>query len=383
LLLSNRVLAVGHAREDAGLERIFKGDHEVFLVFFVLFVDRTIMCGMAIFPTGKLPAEQLTRLLAEIAPADRRVLVGPGVGVDCAVIDVGNGNCLVAKSDPITFATDAIGWYAVHVNANDIATTGASPRWFLATILLPEGKSDAALVESIFDQMREACGEVGATHVGGHTEVTYGIDRPIVVGSMLGEVTRDRLITPSGARVGDALLLTKRVAVEATSILAREKARELIGRFDLAYLRHARRFLTDPGISVVRDAQVAIGAGRVHAMHDPTEGGLATGLYELAAAANVGLEIEAQAVPIYPETQALCEAFGIDAWGVIASGSMLMAVEADDAVAIAEALRAARIDASIIGRVVERERGVMLRDASGVTPLKTFARDEIAKVFEL
>ncbi len=340
------------------------------------------MCRMAIFPIGKLPADQLARLLAEMAPADRRVLAGPGLGVDCAVIDFGGGACLVAKSDPITFVTDAIGWYAVHVNANDIATTGASPRWFLATILLPEGKSDAVLVESIFDQTRQACREIGAALVGGHTEVTYGIDRPIVVGSMLGEVARDRLITPAGARPGDALLLTKRVAVEATSILAREKARELAGRFDAVFLDRARRFLTEPGISVVRDAQVATAAGHVHAMHDPTEGGLATGLRELAIAANVGLEIEAQAVPMYAETLALCEALGLDAWGVIASGSMLMAVEAGEAGAIVDALRAARIEASLIGRVVEPERGVTLRDTSGARPLKTFARDEIAKVFE-
>lgn len=339
------------------------------------------MCGMAIFPTGKLPAEQLTRLLAEIAPADRRVLVGPGVGVDCAVIDVGNGNCLVAKSDPITFATDAIGWYAVHVNANDIATTGASPRWFLATILLPEGKSDAALVESIFDQMREACGEVGATHVGGHTEVTYGIDRPIVVGSMLGEVARDRLITPSGARVGDALLLTKRVAVEATSILAREKARELIGRFDLAYLRHARRFLTDPGISVVRDAQVAIGAGRVHAMHDPTEGGLATGLWEMADASGRGLEVEEAALPILPEGRALCEAFGLDPLGAIASGALLLTAPASDAPQIVAALQAEGIAAYIVGRMSDTP-GVRLHGAGAAAPLHRPLRDEITRLFE-
>ncbi len=340
------------------------------------------MCSMAIFPPGKIPAGTLAQLLAKAAPAHRRVLVGPGVGVDCAVIDLENGNCLVAKTDPITFATDAIGWYAVHVNANDIATMGAVPRWFLATILLPEGKSDAALVESIFDQVRGACAEIGAALVGGHTEVTLGVDRPIVAGAMLGEVAREQLITPAGARPGDALLLTKRVAVEATSILAREKARELIGRFDLAYLHHARRFLHDPGISVVRDAQVAIAAGRIHAMHDPTEGGLATGLHELALAAGIGLEIDAQAVPIYPETQALCAAFGIDPWGVIASGSLLMAVEVDDAVTIVDALHAAGIEAAIIGRVVERERGVLVRGESTAQPLKAFARDEIVKAFE-
>ena len=337
---------------------------------------------MTSFPVGKLPSHVLASLLAKSAPADRRVLLGPGVGLDCAVIDLENGNCLVAKSDPITFATDEIGWYAVHVNANDVATTGASPRWFLATILLPEGRSDAAMVESIFDQMRAACGEIGAALVGGHTEITLGIDRPIVVGAMLGEVARDALVTPMGARPGDALLMTKRLAVEATSILAREKASELIGRFDLPYLYHARRFLHDPGISVVRDAQVATAAGRVRAMHDPTEGGLATGLHELATAASAGLDIDTRAVPIYPETQALCAAFGIDVWGVIASGSLLLAVHPDDAAPILDALRAEKIEAWRIGRVVERERGVMVVDASGARPLKTFERDEITKALE-
>jgi hydrogenase maturation factor len=238
------------------------------------------------------------------------------------------------------------------------------------------------MVESIFDQIHAACGEVGATLVGGHTEITYDIERPIVVGTMLGEVARDRLVTPKGARPGDMLLMTKRLAVEATSILAREKASELIGRFDLPYLHHARRFLHNPGISVVREAQAATAAGRVHAMHDPTEGGLATGLYELAMAADIGLEIDTRAVPIYPETQALCAAFGIDVWGVIASGSLLLAVHPDDVAAILGALHAEGIEAQHIGRVVERERGVTLFDDSGGRPLKTFERDEITKAFE-
>src|SRR3972149_48801 len=163
-------------------------------------------------PLGKLPPDQLARLLSGFARVDASVLLGPGIGLGCAVLDIGGQHLLVAKSDPITFATDEIGWYAVHVNANDIATTGAAPRWFLVTILLPEGKSDAVLVESIFEQMRAACDEVGAALIGGHTEGTFGIDRPLVVGSVLGEGGRARLIMPSGARVGDVLVLTKSIA---------------------------------------------------------------------------------------------------------------------------------------------------------------------------
>jgi hydrogenase maturation factor len=333
-------------------------------------------------PVGKLPADILARLLAGAGPADPRVLVGPGVGMDCAVIDLGGDRCLVAKADPITFASDAIGWYAVHVNANDIATTGAEPRWFLATLLLPEAGSDAALAESLFLQIREACREVGAELVGGHTEVTHGLHRPVVAGAMLGEVPRARLVLPSGARAGDALILTKRLAVEATSILAREKAQALEGRVDPELLARARGFLRDPGISVLREARAALAAGRVHAMHDPTEGGLATGLHELADAAGVGIEIDAPDVPVYAETQRLCDAFGLDPWGVIASGSLLLAVPDEDAPAVLTGIAAAGIEAHRIGRVTQAGRGVVARDASGPRPLPRPARDELARVFE-
>src|SRR2546428_11951096 len=147
---------------------------------------------------GKLPNTMLERLLARVQHRDPRVILGPGIGRDAAVIDTGGPKLLVAKSDPITFATDLIGWYAVHVNANDIACTGAAPSWFLATILLPDGASEE-MAEAIFDQIANACEELGVELVGGHTEVTYGLERPIVAGAMLGEVERDRLVRPDGA----------------------------------------------------------------------------------------------------------------------------------------------------------------------------------------
>jgi hydrogenase maturation factor len=262
-------------------------------------------------PLGKLPPDRLARLLQQLAARDSSVLLGPGLGRDCAVIEFVGDQLLVAKCDPITFATDEIGWYAVQVNANDLATTGATPRWFLATVLLPQ-TIEPEKIDQIFDQMRAACVDVGATVVGGHTEVTYDLTRPIVVGTLLGTVRRDRLITPEGARPGDAIILTKRLAVEATSIMAREKAADLRLAFDEPFLQHCRRFLHEPGISVLRDAQIAVQVGYVHAMHDPTEGGVATALNEMALAARVDLRIDLDAVPIYPETQALCDYFGLD-----------------------------------------------------------------------
>ena len=332
------------------------------------------------YPLGKLPTGHLARLLARHAPSDPRVILGPGIGRDAAVISFGD-RYLVAKTDPITFASDAIGWYAVHVNANDVACTGATARWFLATLLLPEGQAAPRRVDTIFDQITGACAELGIELVGGHTEITYGLDRPVVLGCMLGEVTPERLVRPDGARPGDALLLTKGIAVEGTAIIAREKAGHLAG-VDGALLQRCRGFLYDPGISVVRDAAVATAAGAVHAMHDPTEGGLATGLWELGQAAGVGLEVDEAAIPLLPETRALCARLGLDPLGLISSGALLLAVAAGDTAAILAALERAGIAAAHIGRVVERERGIVLRNATGERPLPCFGRDEITRLFE-
>lgn len=333
-----------------------------------------------IFPVGKIPLEVMQRLLA-FPIADPRVLVGPGIGMDAAVIDMGE-RCLVVKADPITFATEDIGWYAVQINANDLATTGATPRWMLAILLLPEGRTDPDLVEAIFRQIRAAGEALGIALIGGHSEVTYGLDRPIVAGFMLGEVARERLVTPRGARAGDRVILSKPIAIEGTAVIAREKREELRPVFGEAFLERCANFLYAPGISVLEDARIAQSAGAVHAMHDPTEGGLATGLWELAQAAGLGLRVEAAAVPIYPETMALCRHYGLDPWGLLASGSLLIAAPPEDAAAICQALTAAGRPAAIIGELRPPEEGMWIEGPREREPLRPFPRDELARLFE-
>ena len=333
-------------------------------------------------PLGKLPADLLAALLRRHAPDDPRVLLGPGVGEDAAVIDMGD-RCLVAKTDPITFATDEIGRYAVNVNANDVACCGARPRWFLATLLLPESGSDADSVAAIFEQMDAACASLGVTLCGGHTEITHGLDRPIVVGQMLAEVARDAYVSGAGARAGDAVILTKGIALEGTAIIAREKPALLEAFMDEATRARCAGFLTRPGISVVEDAHVALAAGEVHALHDPTEGGLATGLRELAAAAGLGLHVERERIPVLPECDLVCRRLGLEPLGLIASGSLLIAAARDDAGAIVDALAAAGIASSVIGRLLEPGEGLRLARADGrLEPLPSFARDELARLFE-
>lgn len=333
------------------------------------------------YPIGKLPQRDLVALLDRALPVpDPRVIFGPGLGRDAAVIDFGE-RYLVTKTDPITFATDEIGWYVVNINANDVACLGAQPRWFIVTLLLPEGKADAALVETIFDQLRAASQELGVSVVGGHTEITHGIDRPIAVGAMFGEVAPAALVRSDGAQVGDALILTKGIAVEGTAILARELRARLREELDAALVARAADFLHTPGISVVRDAMVASRAGEVHAMHDPTEGGVATGIHEITGAARLGAVINAEALPIYPETAAICNVLGLDPLGVIASGALLVAAAAEDAADICATLEAEGIAAKVIGQV-RAEPGVILETGASQRPLPTFARDEIARLFE-
>ena len=205
---------------------------------------------MGSYPLGKLPHDKLDQLLSALTISDPRVALGPGVGLDCAVIDFGD-TYLVAKSDPITFTSEDIGWYAVHINANDIVTTGAQPSWFLVTLLLPEG-SGPDLVDEIFADLGDACAEVGAELIGGHTEITADLNRPLISGTMLGEVAKSSLITPKGARPGDIILLSKGVPIEAGSILARE-CTDQFTHLDPAVVENARAYLTDPGISVVKN----------------------------------------------------------------------------------------------------------------------------------
>jgi hydrogenase maturation factor len=333
------------------------------------------------FGVGKLPMEFLHVMLERYGGQDERLVVGPQVGEDAAVLDMGE-RYLVVKSDPITFATDEIGWYVVHINANDLATMGATPRWLLVTLLLPEKTTGAKMVEEIFAQTSQACQALDITLCGGHTEITYGLDRPIAVGMMLGEVEKKDLVRTSGAQVGDDVLLTKGIAIEGTAVLAREMGHRLEAQVPPEVVARARGFLGNPGISVLRDAQIVQEAGRPHAMHDPTEGGLATGLWELAHAAGKAIVVDLDQVHQFPETGELCRALRLNPLGVLASGALLVVASPDESGRMASALKAEGIGAAIIGRVLDGPPAVHLETADGLVPLPTFARDELARVFE-
>lgn len=337
---------------------------------------------MRYLKTGKINTELLSRLISNYkGREDPRVILGPLVGEDAAIISF-NDTCLVAKTDPITFATENIGWYAVNVNANDVLTRGAIPRWFMSSILLPEGKATEEMLEEIVAQISKACEEIGVAVIGGHTEVTVNLDRPIVVGCMLGEVERDRLILTSNAKEGDLIVITKGVAVEGTAIIAREKQDELILRgYDKDFLDRCKNFLYDPGISIYREVSLCRDRFDIHSMHDPTEGGLKVGIYEICRASQKGAVIYESEIPILEETRMLCREYNIDPLGLITSGTLIIVLPGKEAGRLIEFYESNGILAKIIGEIKPKEFGIKISSEGKLSDLEFSETDEIIKIF--
>jgi hydrogenase expression/formation protein HypE len=297
-------------------------------------------------------------MLAHGGPAPPEVLLGPELGEDACAIDV-PGGVLVAATDPITLTGAELGRFAVTVNANDVAVTGTRPRWFLATVLLPPGTTQDQ-VGSLFADMRASLAQLGAALVGGHTEVTAAVRQPIVVGQMLGLAEDRAFVRTGGVLAGHLVLQVGRAPVEGAAVLAHESA-ALLGHVDKDLLRAAGRALDDPGISVVNAALLAGRLGAT-AMHDPTEGGLAAGLHEMAAASGARLRIDRTQVLWWPPAMAVCRAAGADPWATLASGTLLAAFEPARAAPAVEAFSLEGYEAAVIA-VAETGAGVV--DAGG------------------
>src|SRR5262245_4706432 len=325
---------------------------------------------------GKLPIAFLKACIALTGAPDARVLIGPRFGEDCAVIDLGS-QYLITKTDPVTFASDEIGWYAVHVNANDVATMGARPCWFQACVLFPPGTTEET-VRQVFTQIDTASKELGIAVTGGHTEVTNAVTQPVVIGDMHGVVDKDRLITSGGARPGDLVVMTKTAGIEGTSILAAEKAAELRPHLDESLRQAAVRLRQVPGISVVKEALLAAAHG-VTAMHDPTEGGIAMGLYELATASGIGITLDLDAISILPVTQTICRFFHLNPLGLISSGTLLLAIAPHQWPVLQSLFQAEGIMAQVIG-TAQQESSIIAFAGGKPAPFTYSETGELAKV---
>jgi hydrogenase maturation factor len=247
-------------------------------------------------------------------------------------------------------------------------------------MLLPEATTTSAMVEALFADLQSACADAKVAMIGGHTEITLGLDRPLLIGTMLGTTGPEGLLKPGSANAGDELYVTKWIGIEGSALLANERRGELTAAVGGEVVRSAAGLLDAPGISIVADARAMLGTGAITALHDPTEGGLATAVHEMAEASAVGAQLVADDVPMLPETRAICNHYGVDALGLLSSGALLIAARPHQQHVLQRAATEAGIPLARIGTLVNRSEGFTLITEHGAVPLRRFDSDEITRV---
>jgi hydrogenase expression/formation protein HypE len=329
------------------------------------------------FTAGKLPPALMVKLLRTLRNRDTSVKLGPAMGEDAAAIRLQGNRYLIAKTDPITFTTHRAAELLLQVNANDLATRGAHPRYLQVAAFFPPGTT-AREVAQHFRDLRSAAKKLGVTITGGHTEVTAAVTRPVLVGNMLGFVSARRLLSTGGARVGDILVMAGAAGIEGSVILAHDRARQIQRALGRAALRAAQRLEVFPGTSVLRAGLIAADAG-AHAMHDPTEGGVGAAIHEMAYAAGLCARVELDRIPVLEITRDLCRVMGIDPLGLTSSGALLIAVSPRRTARLIDALATAGIAATAIGKF-QAGRGVRAMRDGKPARLPWFKRDEILRL---
>jgi hydrogenase expression/formation protein HypE len=304
---------------------------------------------------GKIPEAVLNRsVLKQIRHRRDEVLVGPAIGEDCSIIDLNGDEVIVMSTDPITGTVQDIGTLAVHITANDIASSGAEVIGVMLSVLLPENTPEAEL-RNLMRDVDKVCGQLGIEVLGGHTEVTKTVCQPIVTVTGIGKMKKADMIKTSGARPGQEIVMTKWAGLEGTAILAKAKEKELLTRYPADFIKEAQKMLDY--ISVVPEARVAMKVGAT-SMHDVTEGGIFGALWEIGAASKVGLEVDLQKIQLRQETVEICEFFDINPYMLISSGCML--IVCDNGNLLSDKLKAEGIPACVIGRITEGNDRVVI-----------------------
>lgn len=304
---------------------------------------------------GKISENVLKRsVLKQLSVMRPEVMVHPGIGEDCSVLALENDEAVVLSTDPITGAAKDVGTLAFHITANDVVSSGAELIGMLLTIIMPPRTTEEEL-KDIMSQVTECAKKYHVEILGGHTEVSDIVKQTLISVTGVGKIKKNEIIKTAGLEPGDALVLTKWVGIEGTSILAKEKRELLLNHFSEGFLKKAASF--EEFLSVVPEATIAKGVG-VTAMHDVTESGIFGALWEIAAASNVGLEVDLKKIPIRQETIEICEVFDLNPYQLISSGCMLMGTK--NATKMIDEFTKAGICASIIGHVTDGNDRVIL-----------------------
>ena len=325
---------------------------------------------------GKIPENVLKRtVLKQIRHRRSEVLLPPGVGEDCSAVELKEGEIFVCSVDPITATGKGSGRFAVHIAANDLASSGAEPIGIMTSILLPPGTREIRLRELMSD-MEAVCASLNLEILGGHTEVSDAVNRTVVTVTGIGRIKKENLLSTGGLQSGDELVMTKWAGLEGTAIIAEEKREKLLETLPKELIEEAASF--SKYLSVVEEARIAMKIG-VSAMHDVTEGGIFGALWEMGAAAGVGITAELMKIPIRQETVEVCEIFDINPYQMMSSGSMLIGCRQGNL--LVGALQKAGIPSAVIGRATDTNDRIVINgeDTRFLVPAGS---DELYKIYE-
>ncbi len=292
---------------------------------------------------GKLPIELLEKLIfSHINIKNREVVAGPAIGMDCGALDI-DGNLMVFTSDPITAAGKGAGKLAIHVNCNDIATTGLRPIALLVTVLAPVGTTEEELNDLAKEMSLEA-DEMGVDIIGGHTEITDAVSRTIISVTAMGYGDRKRIEPERKPQAGDAIIMTKVAGLEGTSILCHDKEKELQTILSIEELVEGQEY--SRSLSVLPEGELGRANGAL-VMHDVTEGGVLGAVWELAHGHGLGADVFEKNIPVTELTKKICVYYNIDPLRLISSGTMIMICQ--DGELMVSRLKEQGIEARVIG----------------------------------
>jgi len=325
---------------------------------------------------GKLDSDLLERIVFKKITFKRpEVLTRPGIGEDCAVVDFGTYEC-VMSTDPITAAVGDIGRLSIHISCNDIASNGVEPLGIMLTVMLPEG-TDTGDIEEIMKQAAAASEELGVEIIGGHTEITSAVSKPIIVSTAIGRGEKWASKQRETMKPGDYILITKEAGLEGTAIIARDYEEELKNILTQSELDFAKSLMNQ--VSVVKEGIIAGKIG-TSGMHDVTEGGILGAIWEMCKRGNVGAECWVDKIPVEEVTRKICDQYDVDYLRLISSGSMIIMASPQKKESMLEALSAAGVRATCIGVIKEAEDGIKMEVAGEKIEIAPPAGDELYKV---
>jgi hydrogenase maturation factor len=325
---------------------------------------------------GKVSPEFFDEIIYPRLGARREeVLTLPKHGVDIGVFRIGNGKVMAVTTDPIyivpQYGWEKAAWFAWHILASDVTTSGFPPAYVIVDFNLPMDINEESFAK-IWDVFHRESLKYGAAIVTGHTARYTGTDYPMVGGATFMAIgPEEKYLTPEMAKPGDIIIMTKSAAVEATGIFASLFVNTIRNNLGEEILERGQKLFYR--MSTVDDALTAVKVGvreeGVTSLHDATECGVIGAVYEVAEASKVGVVLDSDKIPVFPEVEAICGYFGMEPKISISEGTLIITVREEKTDEVLRVLQEKGIEATVIGEILPPEEGRWIIEKDTRKPL--------------